>query len=313
MLFKPGECVRVARPGPMSGMPFHTTTARIREAFTSWGPLSRLRRSPSQTVSVVVFGQSHALSLRAAWKRGLYRPDDRRVHCKFVLSGQKKFPSEEIVIRSPAGDADVLHPGLVRAFAKHHVLAGSMETWLVSIVRGNACNMFGLFEPDPPFDFVHPGAPELPVRADAQLLPYDAVRTIFSHYSRRTGSFFRCLPRQNITGILHIEAPPPIPDEKQVYRSVERILLRRVLGRSRDARISAREFRMKMWKTQSDVNRQVCAENNVIYVTPPEDTLDAEGYLLQKAWFGATHASAWYGALVLRKIEAVITKERNRS
>jgi hypothetical protein len=288
-------------------------TASLRETFASWRTLLKgQRRDPSKTVSVFLFGQSHVVCLKAAWKRRLYRPKHRGLDYKFILSGERQFPSEQIVVRSLSTGTDVLHAGLAHAFDHYGVYGGSTETWLVSIVRGNACNIFGLFEPEPPFDFVHPADPELPLRTDAQLLPYDAVRTIFGHYSRRTASFFKCLPRNNIAGILHVEAPPPIPNERQVYRSVERILLRRVLGRSRGARVSPREFRMKLWKAQCDVNREMCAEHGIIYVTPPEEALDGEGYLLPKAWFGATHASAWYGALVLRKIEAVIAGERSR-
>jgi hypothetical protein len=288
-------------------------TTSLRQACVSLRRLLKgQRRDPSKTVSVFFFGQSHVVCLKTAWKRRLYRPKNQGFEFKFILSGQRQFPSEQIVMRSPSTDTDVLHPGLAQAFDEYGVYGGSTETWLVSMVRGNACNMFGLFEPEPPFDFVHPAVPELPVRTDAQLLPYDAVRAIFNQYSRRTASFFKCLPRKNIAGILHIEAPPPIPSEKQVYRSVERVLLRRVLGRARGTRVSPREFRMKLWKAQCDVNREICAENDIIYVTPPAEALDGEGYLLPKAWFGATHASAWYGALVLGKIEAVITGERSR-
>src|SRR5262249_11341835 len=122
--------------------------------------------------------------------------------------------------------------------------------------------------------------------------------------------FYTCLPRRNIAGILHLEAPPPIPNERQCKTSIEGLLLHRHLGVRWNAEISPREFRMKLWKCQSDVNREICRQHGVVYVSPPEDALDAEGYLAPSAWWGATHGNAAYGALALRKIEATIGEIR---
>lgn len=285
-----------------------------REAVASWRVAprafrARSNRGPSE-VTLFCFGQSHSVCLRHAWERGLYRPDNEALDFKFILASRKAFPGDAIVVQLPESGADAIHPELERAFVEHAVLSGSTEAWLVSVVRGNAYNVYGLFEPDPPFDFVHPDMPDLPVRPDAQLLPYDAIKAMFIQSAESTRRFFKSLPRQNIAGILHMEAPPPIPSQAQCHRSIERVLLQRVLRRSWGVPISAREFRMKLWKCQSDVNREICSATNVIYVTPPEEALDQHGYLLPEGWSGATHASPWYGALALRKIEAVITGER---
>jgi hypothetical protein len=226
---------------------------------------------------------------------------------EFPLCGGKKF--DELVISLPNG-TDGIHPQLESALKARGVWTASREIWLVSVVRGNTYNVHGLLELDQPFDFVHPGMPSLSIRRDAQLLPYDAVREVFRRNSHATRRFFRCLPRHNILGVLHLEAPPPIPDRDHCYNTVERLMLAKSLGRSENVRISPREFRMKLWRTQSDVTQEVCSENNVIYVTPPEQGLDEHGYLKPEGWHGATHGSTWYGALVLRKIESVIAANR---
>ena len=290
-------------------------TERLRQSMASWLDPLRNRPSPdsrSHATTVFCFGQSNAVCLVRAWKRGLYRPDDQALDFKFLLWGPRKFPADSMVVPSPSSGADVIHPLLAHAFEEHGVLSGSTDAWLVSVVRGNAYNVYGLFEPNPPFDFVHPDMPALALRAGAQLLPYDAVRTMFSQAAESTRRFYKCLPRQNIAGVLHLEAPPPIPSEKQCQRSVEGVLLPRALGLPRGVQISPREFRMKLWRCQSDVNREICVQNDVIYVPPPEEALDEGGFLLPAAWWGATHASSWYGALALRKIEGVITERRRR-
>ena len=64
------------------------------------------------------------------------------------------------------------------------------------------------------------------------------------------------------------------------------------------------------FREDSDVNRRICADSGVTYVTPPEEALDDRGYLLPMAWNGATHASAWYGALALDKIASVVADRR---
>ena len=282
---------------------------RLRQTFRRlWD-----RPAHGAELQLVCFGQSHANTLRNAWWRGLYQPEQPGLHVQFLLRGRKKFPSDAIVSRSPETGEDAVHAGLARELERHaRRTNGSSETWLLSVVRGNDYNVFGLFEPDPPFDFVHPALPDLPLRTDVPLVPYDAIRLRFQAAAQATRRFYRCLPRRDAAGVLHLEAPPPIPSEEQCRRSIELVLLKHALGRGRGVRISPREFRMKLWKCQSDASREVCRETDVIYVGPPEDALDHEGYLLPQAWLGATHASSWYGVLALKKIEALIA-ERRRS
>jgi hypothetical protein len=268
-----------------------------------------LRNQRSECASVLLFGQSNAVCFWSAWTLRLYRPSDRSFDFKFLIS-RKRFPGRAIVVRSEATGADTISPALAEAFDKHAVLSESTETWLVSAIVGNAYNLIGLFQPEPPFDFVHPALPALAVRSGVPVLPYEAVRGILERAVEQTRRFYACLPRQNVAGVLHVEAPPPIPSEAQCRQSMDGSALRRALGRPDDARISPPEFRMKLWRCQSDIHRKICEEHGVHYVTPPEEALDPDGYLLPKAWSGATHASAWYGALALRKIEQIITDRR---
>jgi hypothetical protein len=266
-------------------------------------------RADGATAAVVVFGQSHMKCLTRAWSTGTYRTQGRRLRHSFVLRGRKDFPSDSIVGRSATTGEDCIHPELARTLKEHAELNKGIETWLVSVVRGNDYNMLGLFDPDPPYDFVHPALPSLPVREDAPLVPYDAVKMRMAVYAERTRRFYKCLPREGVAGVLHLEAPPPIPSREQCERAVERVFLQRTIGAQKGARISPREFRLKLWQCQSDLNREICRETGVIYVSPPEEALDEEGYLRPEAWFGATHASKWYGAHALRKIERIIVEQ----
>jgi hypothetical protein len=278
------------------------------------GPCEALLRGRlrSRTANAVVycFGQSHAIALRRAWKRGLYRAERRALHFEFLLCDNKEFPVSEVVTKSPITGADVVCPQLELAFQTHGVCAGSREVWLLSMSHTNACNVYGLFEPDPVFDFVHPEMKTLPIRPDAPLVPYEAVRRRFVQAATGLNRLFKCLPRQHVAGVIHLEGPPPNPDRHYCLKSLDQAMLRTALGHNRSVPISSPQFHMKLWRCQSEVHRQICLSNDVIYVTPPGEALDDEGYLLPMARSGATHASAWYGALALRKIERVITERR---
>jgi hypothetical protein len=288
----------------------------ILEAFGSWEARFRghapARHRHTQTTSVFCFGESHTISLRRAWKRGLYRPGDPSLHFSFRIADNKHIRANRILVHSPATGEKTIGPELEQAFHECTDRPGSSEAWFVSTVGGNVYNIYGLFEPDPPFDFVHPELPTLPVRKDAQLVPYGAVKAIFSRAAERTRRFYRCLPRLNVAGIVHVEAPPPIADEEQCRRSIDQRVMKKALKLPKDVRISSPEFRLKLWMCQSDVHRDICREQGVIYVAPPAEALDAQGYLVPAGWHGATHASAWYGSLTLKKVEGMIL-ERKRA
>jgi len=286
--------------------PFQTV-GRVRDAFAGVRGRSS---AASSTATVFCFGQSNSVCLVQAWFRRLYRPSDDSLRFKFILTNKNRFPGHSMVVTSSVTGADAICDALAGAIDAYDVLSGSTEAWLLAVVRGNAYNAYGLFEPDPQFDFVDPHEPEAPVRPDTRLLPYDAIKAVFREYSEQTRRLYRCLPRTNVAGVIHLEAPPPIPSAQQCGRSIEGVLLKRKFGRPQDVRISSREFRMKLWRCQSEVNRQVCDDTNTIYVGPPEEALDSEGYLRPDAWSGATHASAWYGALALKKVERIITERR---
>jgi hypothetical protein len=279
--------------------------ARLRTALSSSFNSHRAHDSGTAKARVFCFGQSNSTCLRAAWERRMYRPSDASLDFRFLITSKRELPS--------LTSGDTIAPILQRAFDEHDVLSGTTEAWLVSIVGGNAYNVYGLFEPAPLFDFVHPDCQELPLRKNAPVLPYDAVRAVLATATNGIRRFYRSLPRRNITGVIHVEAPPPIPSQKQCERSIEGLLLRRSLGVSWGVRVSPREFRLKLWRTQCDITREMCREHDLIYVEPPEQAFDPEGYLQPKAWFGATHASAWYGALALEKIEAIIRAHRRTS
>jgi hypothetical protein len=278
--------------------------AKIRGALTG-----RRESAPSpDTRTVCLFGQSHVACLRRAYNYSRYVPS-KGFNVKFILTDKKRFPNNELVVFG-GPDGQMIHPSLTEAFQQHDVHSGATETWLVSVVRGNDYNFFGLLEPDPVFDFIHPDLPDLPLRTDAQLVPYAVIKDKFVEKAEIARRFYRLLPRQGIAGVLHIESPPPIPNERQIRRAVDTKFLIKMHGRSKSVGISSPEFRMKLFRCQSDVMREVCADTHVVYVTAPAETLDEHGYLKKRAWQGATHGSSWYGRYMMQKIEAVIAGTR---
>jgi hypothetical protein len=288
--------------GKMSNLPELLSTIGL-SARNVLGPP---KRTPSEA-TIFVFGQSHAACLRYAWEQRRFRPDSGAMDFKFLLTNPK-----ELVTSPEPGGTDAIPSVLADVFERHAVTSGTTEAWLMSVVRGNMASLIGLFEPDPPFDFVHPDLPDLPLRENVPLMPYDLVMTPFREEAETVRRFFEALPRENVAGIVHLEAPPPIPSQAQVEKSLEQAILRQSMNRP-DAAISSPEFLMKLYRCQCDANREACSRANVHYVTPPEGAIDEHGYLRKKAWQGATHASAWYGALALKKIERLVASERQRA
>lgn len=260
-----------------------------------------------------VFGESHAACLQHAWEQRRFRPDSPALDFKFILTSHTAFRGDSLTAPSDQESIDAIHPELANAFEQYGVMLGSTEAWLVSVVGGTNFNVIGLFEPEPLFDFIHPDAPDLPLREGVPMMPYDLVMSQFREEASHTYRLLAALPRKKIAGILHLEGPPPIPSHRQIAKSLEHALLRKCLKRHEAVPISSRELRLKLWKCQCDANREACAQANVLYVTPPEEAIDEEGYLRPKAWLGATHASAWYGALALKKIERLVASERRRA
>src|SRR5437762_7897914 len=115
------------------------------EAFGSWEARARGHRSPrpgqAHATTVFCFGESHTISLRRAWKRGLYRPHDPTLHFTFLLAGDRRLANSRIVTYSPSAGKNIIAPELESAIREY--AGGSSETWFVSTWHSNAYNVYG--------------------------------------------------------------------------------------------------------------------------------------------------------------------------
>src|SRR5436189_1214019 len=88
------------------------------EAFGSWEARLRghwaLPQRRLQSTGVFCFGQSHTISLRRAWKRGLYRPADPALHFTFLLANDRRLGGSRIASQSPTTGEVVIGPELER-------------------------------------------------------------------------------------------------------------------------------------------------------------------------------------------------------
>jgi len=185
---------------------------------------------------------------------------------------------------------------------KPDVVAMLQETTgpIFSMVGGNAHNNFGIIQQGPAMDFIHPRHPHLSNNSTAMRLPYQLVRDAVEQRASVWPAVFTALCQLAPGRIIHFESPPPIANEQ--------FLVKRLRGRFRargldNIKINPPTLRYKLWQTNSDIYRDLCARHGQVFVPSPEVAQTSMGFLAYSYWNDPTHANQAYGALVLQRME----------
>ncbi|MEL6752594.1 MAG: hypothetical protein AAFO57_01105 [Pseudomonadota bacterium] len=245
----------------------------------------------------LVFGHSHAWSLKRAILSGTYQPSVPDYSVDVILCGTREFPGP--LISTGLNGYTAINACLIAA------LSGSTpgpDTWLVSAVQGNFYNIAGMVKPDPEFDFVVPDAPHLPLNSSAELLPYDLVKKMIEEQVEELALLLKQLPKLGFPNIAHINAPPPVESAQYIMDDLSQ---KNGLDPETDE-ISDASLRLKLWLTQKDVIGDLCRTLGVLCIDAPASTQNERGFLREEYWKDAVHANEQYSAIILAEIERAV-------
>ena len=258
--------------------------------------------------TILIVGHSHTASVLGALSvrnKHWAAPDGLHVG---VVNLPKLMPSLGLTTR----DVTVLEPPAPpRLHAEviaeiERLVVPDSRLYLVSMIGGNAHNVLGLIRSDVPFDFILPEAPQLPLDAGAQLVPYTAMRAVLEQRMQNDRNTLEALRRLYPGVLLHMESPPPPRDDEYVAGALEDF---RTLFPDGDV-VSA-TLRYKLWRLHSSIVERYCHELGIIFVQAPIEARDAEGYLAPQAYGNATHGNAWYGSRLLGQMEAIVMVDQS--
>jgi hypothetical protein len=238
---------------------------------------------------ILAVGHSHVLAMQQAMVRNLRsfstgRPD---MDIDFVR-----------LFRVPPGETEERFG--IGAELRAQIGSGNYEL-IVSSVGGNGHNAFGLANHMVPYDFVLPEEPELPLSDDAPIVPVAIVRKALREQNEHAFIALREIRKAAGTRVIHVESPPPMPDDHIVRHPgyFQEMVARHGVAPAR--------LRHKLWRLNSCQFRDFCAASAIDFLPSPPEFRDAQGMLVETARTATpTHANGDYGAGILFQIAALV-------
>jgi hypothetical protein len=257
------------------------------------------------TTSVAIVGHSHTSAVAGALAAGTRywtAPEGLHVRVLNIVQLVADLGIDRLEQTLTAPDAPPrVHPGIAAEIDR--AFAPDARPYFVSMLGGNGHNIMGLLRHQVPFDFVLPEASHLPLEAGAQVIPYGAMRALLERRLKYERNTFEAMRRQYPGPYLHLESPPPPRDDDYVVKSLDDFFRNK---NSPDGIVSA-ALRYKLWRLHSTIVQSFCEALGMTFVRTPVEACDPDGYLAPQAYANATHANAWYGGLLLRQVEAIVT------
>ena len=171
---------------------------------------------------------------------------------------------------------------------------------IVSCIGGNAHNVIGMVQHPDPYDFVLPTAPDMPLTAGAQVVPYRLVKARLA--AAVIGQLKNLMSLAATGPVQHIESPPPIYSDDWVLKNGNRLFQDNGLG---SMGVSPAHLRYKLWDLHSQIFEETAAANGVTFVKSPAGVKDDHGYLREDfSSNDATHANRQYGLALLTEIKS---------
>jgi hypothetical protein len=200
--------------------------------------------------------------------------------------------------RGPHGDQR-LHPALRKVVRK---AASDGEALMVMSVAGNHHNLIGLLNHPRKFDFVLPSDPQLPLLEDHEVVPAAFLEAALASHLEYPLRLLATLARTAGCRAVQLQSPPPNPSAEHIARHPDEVFRDTVeqLG------VAPASLRLKLWRLHSALYQKACDAAGVQFLPPPAEAIDPGGFLCERAWGrDATHASDWYGDLVISQVEAL--------
>ena len=280
-------------PGVRSGL----VDLRAKAADLRQGLGQRLGRpwgSPARSARLLGIGHSHLSALAEALAG---RAPRRDLGFRLIPMIDPRF---EPNLRHVEGGT-ALNQAL-QAYLRAEEAAGDADVpFVFDCVSGNEHHFLGLVNHVRPFDFVLADAPGLPLTQGAEIIPAELMRERMHHAIGMARHTLAGLRAATSLPIWHLQSPPPVPDPDHIRRHPS-VFAAAVAEHG----VGPATLRLKLWRLQSEAYRAACAELGIGFLPAPPVALDPDGFLRPAGWNpDPTHASAWYGALVLDQVEAL--------
>ena len=242
-------------------------------------------------------GHSHIMSLVYAQRARVEIAQPVATHMHWVLLQDEEFEPNVMEYRGRA----VLNPVLRRRIDRELASLRDAPPFLCVSVSGNEYFYLGFTEHPRRFDFSLPERPDLQVRSGVEIIPPSLLRKTLEHSIDNALSIMTALREAIGIPIVFIQSPPPLFSNDFIRNSA---------GPFRDAieenGLAPASVRMKFWLVQSSIYCEKCKQLGWRYLEVPPEAVDASGFLQERAaWPDSVHANAWYGELMLRRIESL--------
>lgn len=247
-------------------------------------------------MKILVIGQSHTACVRAGANAHKGELSRKGVEIETVLVGEARFkPWKE---RVSSGGVDGFQ--LVNTLRDEILSKVANSDLIFSYFGGNAHNILSLVDHPRPYDFVFSDERTLPLIAGREVVPEQivvgALRTSGRAYEPLW--FLRAVLQLVPGPIVHLESPAPVPSEEHIRKFAH--VFREKIDQFG---VAPALLRYKLWRLNSKLIRHECNALGVRYLPVPEGTIDANGYLVEAAWYrDPVHANQWYGQRVIEQV-----------
>jgi hypothetical protein len=262
----------------------------------------------------MIIGGSHTAAIRFARNNELIK--NLNIEFSIPIYGANSFAGS-LMMKNRIG-ISVLNPIIDTEIKKHKKSAAGRTLWLVSNFFGNHANRISLINTPHSFDFYHPELIGDSFEEKIPLIPYLLVKDVLYEQLQPLEDFFLELKKKGLKNIIHIEGPPPIENQDHINSSLlgeqKKLALSKVQTDEKEEfifEINPFKIRKKLWLLQSEVTKEICEKNDIIYLPPPSSTFNENGGLKEEAWRDSVHANAWYGLRVLQQIDQEILRRNN--
>ncbi len=154
------------------------------------------------------------------------------------------------------------------------------------------------------FDFILPDEPTRDRVADAQLIPFEMMKSLMAIHFQGVDFLLRTLKSLTSAPIILAPAPPPVEDFSAIPDGNYNPQLN---ARVEQFGIAAPTLRYKFWKLCDELHRGQAAAHGATLLPLPAETITADGFrrpeYYSRDWI---HANIAYGELVLKQLDRVV-------
>jgi hypothetical protein len=197
-----------------------------------------------------------------------------------------------------------LRPALELAIRQEIEEPGVHVPFVVACIGANEHIALGMVRHRRPFDFVLPEQPDLPLDTEAEVVPCVVIEKAVEQMAATNLEILANVQSSAKRSLVCVGPPPPIGDN--AFLLAQKSVL---ADRVREHGVSAPLLRQKLWRLVVGLYRQRCEALGIAFLPPPPEALDNEGFMTQECWHtDGIHGNPWYGELLLRRIDALLSR-----